>query len=595
MNYKLESGSIPLLNDKITAQEKVYMSLMLPFLAALIALAPMAFAGEPKFPDISPVVRTTVPAGIELGKTTEVIFRGRYLENVREIRFATPHIKAELGTHDFYELKAKLTVAPEIRPGLYAYSVITPGGVFSARIHISAIPATPETEPNNDASTAQKITLPVIIDGFIDNADYDNFRLHAEKGQTIVLDVIANRASSPLDAKLAVINERGEEIAFNEDWHLGGDPHIAFTAAEAGDFIVQVSSANEMGGKDNTYRLIAGAYANIDRIFPAGLRRNATNQIELHGQNLDSVTEALLGENHKAKILTKEPSRLVLQLDLAAGLETGPHNLYLRTEKQFAPAPFRVLVSDLAEKRISKTGTREHPEPVDLPIAVTSVLDQKRAAHFVSFKARAGERLTFKVDSMTLGYPLDAVLTIFDSTGHQIAYQDDPAQTGPKQYPEPDPRLTHTFERAGDYKVMIRDGGWTGAPDFVYRLSIQPAKPDYILEFSNPSATLFRGQANKIEVRVKRLDGWNTPVDVWLDNAPAGIEATKTTAQNKPSEYKDNCAKLQQVDGTDVELTLKVDAKAESNLYPLRIRARGVIDGQTIERTLEAVYTVNGA
>ena len=44
---------------------------------------------------------------------------------------------------------------------------------------------------NDDAATAQKITLPAVVDGVITDADYDHFRFHADKGQTIVLDMIS--------------------------------------------------------------------------------------------------------------------------------------------------------------------------------------------------------------------------------------------------------------------------------------------------------------------------------------------------------------------------------------------------------------------
>src|SRR5260370_159899 len=105
----------------------------------------------------------------------------------------------------------------------------------------------------------------------------------SEPGKTMVSEVVGNGAGSFLDSKLAVLDENGKELQFNDDWYVGGDPHLAFTAPKAADYIVQISHAFDLGNKDFSYRLIAGAYPYVDRSLPAAVERAATTEVELSG------------------------------------------------------------------------------------------------------------------------------------------------------------------------------------------------------------------------------------------------------------------------------------------------------------------------
>jgi len=73
-----------------------------------------------------------------------------------------------------------------------------------------------EQEPNDNAETAQQITLPAKISGTIFRkdavADQDLFRFQAKAGEQIVLETNAQRQQSPLDTKVEVLDESGEPI-----------------------------------------------------------------------------------------------------------------------------------------------------------------------------------------------------------------------------------------------------------------------------------------------------------------------------------------------------------------------------------------------
>ena len=137
---------------------------------------------------------------------------------------------------------------------------------------------------------------------------------------------------------------------------------------------------------------------------------------------------------------------------------------------------------------------------------------------------------------------------------------------------------------------MIRDCAERGNPNYVYRLAIYPALPDFDLKSLTPELTLFRGRTVPLPVRVRRFGGWSTPVEVWVENLPAGVTGEKMTAEPKDTIVKDNCALDRQLDGTNVNLPLHIAADAPSGDYSLRLHARGVIDGRVVEHTAEILY-----
>lgn len=87
------------------------------------------------------------------------------------------------------------------------------------RIALGSEPALFEQEPNDSISQAQLVSLPVSINGRIDggksrggNPDEDYFRFHANKGESVTIDVAAARLGSSLDSVIEILDARGNAI-----------------------------------------------------------------------------------------------------------------------------------------------------------------------------------------------------------------------------------------------------------------------------------------------------------------------------------------------------------------------------------------------
>jgi hypothetical protein len=244
----------------------------------------------------------------------------------------------------------------------------------------------------------------------------------------------------------------------------------------------------------------------------------------------------------------------------------------------------------LDESLATPARTRAQPQPIRPPAALSGVLDRRRSAHFFTFEVNTGDRLVFDVDAMKLGYLVDPVVAIYSLDGELLASDDDRLQQNGDQPPNLDPYLVHTFDKAGRYVAMVRDLAQRGDPNYVYRLAVYPAKPDFDLKALTPAITLYRGRPGVLPVRVRRHGGWNTPVDVWVENPPPGLTAEKRIAEPKPTIVKDNCALDRRLDGTNVDLPLGVSDSMAPGSYPLRVRARGEWNGRVVEHDAEILY-----
>lgn len=551
---------------------------------------PQAFAETP-LPELAPSVHSAIPLGVQSGSTAEIRFRGKNLDRTIEIQFARKDIAAKVLGYDFYEVRARVEVGPQVPVGLYEYCLRTPLGTHVGVFHVADGAAQAEIEPNNDPAHAQRISNPSLIDGVVTDADYDLYRFHAEAGETVVADLIATRAVSPLDGTLAILNASGHELDFSDDYYMFKDPHLTFLAKQAGDYLVRVGGTQEHGSADSSYRLVIGSIPYMERVLPLGARRGKTTDFQLYGVNLDQVRQVVLGDSLAVgEIVEATPERLRFRMTVPGSTELGPQALRALTASGESPLPLLTLVSDVDEQLSAAARDRNHPQSVQLPTAISGVLERRQAADFFALEVGSGQRVAFRVDSMKLGYLLDPALFIFDSEGKQVAYQDEPAPNSGKEMPNLDAYLVHRFEKAGTYVVMIRDSAQQGQPNYAYRLLMEPVEPAFQLKALTPHETLYRGKTNTLAVRVQRTGGWDTSVEVWLENPPLGIKATRAIAEPKNTPYKGTCGEDLWIDGTNVELQLDVAPDVPNEVFTLHVRARGEMDGAVIEHAAEILY-----
>ncbi|MCX6910732.1 MAG: hypothetical protein NTY01_22190 [Verrucomicrobia bacterium] len=256
----------------------------------------LAYADSFRF-DPDPVLHFEVPAdGKYAIAIKDSLYRGRedfvYRITVGELPFVTGifPLGGPAGAQTAVEAMgwnlsdSKLVVdGKDKAPGVHQVSVRKDGHVsnfvpFSA----DTLPECLEKESNNTPETAQRITLPAIINGRVESPeDADVFCFEGRTGEHVVAEVMARRLNSPLDSALKLTDATGSQIAFNDDHADKGagltthqaDSYLQATLPANGVYYLHLNDAQHKGGPEHAYRLrVSAPRPDFDlRVAPASV------------------------------------------------------------------------------------------------------------------------------------------------------------------------------------------------------------------------------------------------------------------------------------------------------------------------------------
>jgi hypothetical protein len=169
--------------------------------------------------------------------------------------------------------------------------------------------------------------------------------------------------------------------------------------------------------------------------------------------------------------LMRPDSVLPLLVSLAPNAPTGIYPIRVVTPEGISNVVL-FPVGELAE--IEETESNDPKQVNDSPeqaqrvqtgAVINGTLAGAETDNF-TFRATAGQKLVFEVEARRLGSAIDPAIQIFDSSGREIARNDDAEGLGV------DSRVEVTFPKAGDYRVHIHDSKFSDQTQNFYRLKI---------------------------------------------------------------------------------------------------------------------------
>ena len=168
------------------------------------------------------------------------------------------------------------------------------GKVVSNRVPfaVDSLPETFERESNDSQKNAQRVTLPVILNGRIQEpGDVDVFSFTGRSGDQIVAEVMARRLDSPLDSVLELTDAAGRRLAFNDDHEdkaaglvtHQADSLLAAALPATGTYFVRIADVQHKGGQEYAYRLrISAPRPDFElRVAPSQINASGSASIPL--------------------------------------------------------------------------------------------------------------------------------------------------------------------------------------------------------------------------------------------------------------------------------------------------------------------------
>ncbi|HJT76964.1 MAG TPA: c-type cytochrome domain-containing protein [Gemmataceae bacterium] len=194
------------------------------------------------------------------------------------------------------------------------------------------------------------------------------------------------------------------------------------------------------------------------------------------------------------------------------------------------------------------------------------------------FYSSGGQRLAFYGTTPThhsLGTPLYKVAlyppgTALPPNGLPVIALDYRNDDGGPGYGK-DSRLFFDPPADGEYQVRVGDSSGRGGAAYAYRLTVRPPRPSFEVSFSPTAPAVWKGGAVPVTVSARRIDGYDGPIEVRLENLPSGFRAPATTVPAGE-------------ENTTLALWADADARPPGKVPPLKLVARSVIDGKPVVR-----------
>lgn len=473
---------------RLNVPQLVALAFVSALLCGTMSALPLSAADGPK-------VQRTLPVGGMIGKTHEVVLTGT---------FPTWPVKTWTDSTDLtiqpLEASGKLSIAiaADAKPGVRYFRVYDANGASSLLSFIvDQCEDALEAEPNDHYGKAQRVEkLPISVHGCLEkNGDVDTFQVTLAQGQTLVASLDGQRyLNSPMDADLQVLTARGVVLAQQMDHH-GLDPELHFTAPSDGVYLIRVlafpdtpnSTIAYAGGEKFVYRLMLTHSAYLERTAPACLSNQRENALQFFGANLGSDGKAVV-----VPPVTATVSNINLSFPGVQGFLTLPvtaGEIYAETEPN----------------------SSQQPQSIDVPSITTGMIDAAKDQDAFVFASPAGKRWRITVDAKSIGSSLDAVLTVNNSDGKQLATNDDVGE-------DRDPSLSFVAPAEGKFTVAVHDMYREGGPKHWYRLSIEPEAADYSISVASD---VFAGKVNQpmeITVTVARTLDYGGEITIGPEN-----------------------------------------------------------------------------
>ena len=457
----------------------------------------------------APVLRELSPRGAQRGKTFTLYLRGDELTPGAELKTTLPAVFSRLTlTKDPMAetnrsaapnsvLPFLVTLRPDAPTGFYPVRLIAPNGISNVLLFtVGDLPEIDEIESkdpkrsNDSPATAQKIPVPVTINGTLDGADIDvdNYVFTAKAGQKLVFEVEARRAGSAVDPAIEIFDSAGRLIARNDDAPgIGVDSRLQVTFPKSGQYRVTIHDSKYSAQAQNFYRLKIGSYEYADGLFPLGWRRNQPVEVTLLGGNL--------------------PQPVKVKPDVTAKGSVVPVRL-----PSSSGSPLMFALSDQPEMLEPESGVAELPENTIMNgrISKPHEVDRYRLA------VEPGQKWLFELTAASLGTSrLDAILTVYDAAGKKLATGDDGNGF--------DPVLPFTVPQgASEITVNVEDLFGRGGPEFGYRLQARRQQPDFIVELQTPFVNVPVGGTAQVVTGIQRR-GYDGEIRLTIPNLPAGF------------------------------------------------------------------------
>jgi hypothetical protein len=493
-----------------------------------------------------PLATTPIPMAAKRGAKGKVGFAGPAVDGVAAVDVDLPSDPAV----------NVVWVSPKGPTGLHGWPV-----PLMLSDHDEAV-----AQPSSEPKTANRVAVPGGITGrFPKGGATDYFVFAAKKGQKLAIEASTLEVFSPTLVYMALKNAKGAEIGkTNPALAHPADQRIDFTAADDGDYSLEVQHLSFAGGPSESYRITVRPATNgFELVLPNErfdvapngataipvqvVRKGYTGPIEL------SLTgRASDGISGKATIKAGQNAALLLIL-ARADMPMGAYQFHIVGKATVDGKPVAQTAGAKGMAVQSLNGLPYPPMHLQTYVAL-------------AVKEKAPFSLAIKIDPPE-GAPGTAAKVTITAT-RDAAFDDEITLAPPTGLPAtiPPPKTVPAIAKGktetsfpldlnaktplGEYFVLVtaktkfQGKEYSGAaPPLLLVLGLP-----FDLQVEPATISLSPGGKAKVKVTAVRKAGYKGPIALDVRNLPAGVTAAK--------------APIIPADKNDIEVEIAADAKA---------------------------------
>lgn len=455
----------------------------------------------------TPRLLTVSPMGAQVGTSVEVAITHQHVDVARELLFSTPFITAKpVMAADGTAIPNRfiVSIAADAPIGVHEARTLSRQGLSSPRAFaVGDLPEVIRTAPNQSPATALPLPLNVVCNATTSDRSIDFYSFQGLAERRVVVDCNTIGIDSKLNPVVIVADASGHDLMVSRD---GGV--VDFTPSIDGTFLIKVHGLAFQGGPEQLYRLC------LREVIGGGpaARQPVVRRVSAFSWPPEGLSERALTNEAEPNGDPAVPQTITLPSDLSGTFDPADDVDVF----QFAAKKGEEWWVEVASERLG---------PNTDPFVLVQRVDA----------TTEGESVVDIVELDDIPHPIKPGTFLPGST-----YTGPPYVSG-----SPDALGKISIPQDGVYRLRLRDllggpGGEAGSP---YRLLVRQASPDFALvawaahlqmrqndfgTFSKPIA-LRAGGTMAFEVVVVRRDGFDGPIDLFMEGLPPGVRATGLT------------------------------------------------------------------
>ncbi len=502
------------------------------------------------------------PAGGQVGTTVEIEAGGLNITKAKKVVFNHPGItgkveplkesatkkrkRRRLGDQSSPQLadrvKITVTIADNVPCGLYDLRLQSPQGLSNKLpFEVSSYPNFVEDKNNRQWKQNRVTELPAVLCGQVTPGGIDYFRFRGNKGETIVASVkarqlvpyIADAVPGWFQPVIKIVDAKGKEVAYSDDYYHNVDPVIITTLPKSGEYTLTIHDAIYRGREDFNYRIELGVIPFVTGRYPAyGVAGKRVKQ-QIEGVNLDEKAKATV------KVKTEGYHQLTYKTDVGTSNAVSFYAL---------PKGMKIIQSPEDYTELSLTHAIVDNLTEDAKIKRYKVVVEKRKPLIVEL---IGRRNSSRID---------AVIRLRDRYGNLIKEVDDtedPIQ-GLMTF-HADPVLKYTPKMNGEMILEVEDRHQGYGKEYHYLLRRHEQLPEVNAFVSPAYITVPSGGTAIFNVDVKGK--MRRPAHLEIKGLPKGFTTSSLKLRGRRWDVSVTAPKGADVERTPIELKLDYKGK----------------------------------